>query len=332
VPIASPVLDTLTPALDTPKMNALRARAVTRNTLKRELLDKKSLVMTYIISNDDADRDAHENGRGSLPILHVSRIREQAKELRLLGLRAVKLFIRGRLRDATASEASNPNGLSIRAIKAFKDADPDLCIHTETCLCPYTETGTCVVFDRRTGEIDPISFERFGDLAIAQARAGADVLGPAGMAPGTIAATSRALIREGFGDVALMPHLIFTSAFYGPYWVATCGREADRRNLQLDPSRPEQAIPQAQSFIAEGADMILIEPALSTIDVVSELHRAVACPIGSFSVSGEFECLCNSHQDSIAISRLKETFAAMRRAGSDLIVTYAAKMLARAIN
>jgi porphobilinogen synthase len=311
-------------------LNALRARSVLRSILDRKLLTLDSLVMTYVVIEDDMQCPP----MGDFPVIRLNQIGGEAAELRAIGIKSVKIFVRNDVRDRMASAAGDPDGLMPRAIRAFRAADPDICIHTETCLCPYTDGGTCVVLTQDRTAIDQISFDRFHELAKVQAMAGANVLAPAANADGTVQATREAMILLGRQDVAIMPHLIIDSKFYGPYRQATGNSPAgvDRRNLQIQPSRPDQAVEQARRFVGEGADMILLEPALTTMDLLVELKKTISCPLGAFSVSGEYKMLRDGVPEASALERMIEAFTAMKRAGADLIVTYGAKIVGRALH
>jgi porphobilinogen synthase len=273
--------------------------------------------------------------RSSLPTVAPEGIAREARELAGLGVRAVKLFAASRRKDRRATGATDPHGLMPRAIGAFKDAAPGLCVITETCLCPYTDTGHCAIV-RADGRADLEATRAvLAEAAVLQAEAGADVVGPAGMVDGGVGAVREALDGAGRPDVGVMPHLIFASSLFGPYrrtmGVRPPSGEEERRPFHVDPSQPRRAVELARRFVAEGADALLLEPALPYVDVLVALRSALSCPIGAFSASGEYLLLLAGaarggvpDEEAAAV----EFLGSLKRAGADLIFTHAAKRLA----
>jgi porphobilinogen synthase len=268
----------------------------------------------------------------SLPAVALADVPREAQEICQLGIRAVKLFAGSLRKDLRATEATRPDGLMARAIEEIKALAPGLRVITEACLCPYTEAGHCALL-KADGRVDLAeTYAVLREAAVLQAQAGADVVGPAGMVDGSVEEVRSALDSAGFGDVAVMPHLTFDSLLYGPYRHAMRAqpRNGDRRAFQIDPSQPHQAIDQARRFVAEGADAILLEPALPFVDVLVALRSAVRCPIGAFSASGEHRILTNGAGDGFPSEEdvILEFLASLKRAGADLAFSYAAKRLA----
>ena len=308
--------------------NPLRARATVR-----DLLNSSGLVMPFLVY-DPKHTDLSDLPK-ILPFITIKDIRKEAKEISRLGIRSVKLFAIARHKDRQATEATSADNLCLDAIKAFKDVEPDMCVMTETCICTYTDTGNCVL----TTKDDKLDYQRtietFNQYAILQSEGGADVIGPSAMVDGVIPAIRIALNSNGFRDVSIMPHLIIASSLYNIFRrsVGISHIQHSRLSFQIDPKQPRQAIDQAKSFLHEGADMLLLEPALFILDVVSLVRREVTCPLGAFSVSGEYRLLTGgtikgiTDQDAL----LAEFYSGARRAGTDLLVTYAAKRIATAL-
>jgi porphobilinogen synthase len=216
------------------------------------------------------------------------------------------------------------------AIKAVKDAAPEMCVITETCLCPYTENGQCVLVNDN-GRVDIEGTHSMqAQMALQQVEVGADIVGPAGMLEGTTRAIRRALDADNHFAVPIMPHLIFASKLYAPYYqtMKSAPSQGHRRPFHLDPSRPMDGVQQARLFLEEGATMLLVEPALPVLDFVATLRSTVTCPIGAFSVSGEFELLTRAQERDGSQALIAEFMGALARAGADFIVTYAAADLA----
>lgn len=310
--------------------NRLRATAVVRNLLRRPLMRPSDLVMPLLVRRTTTS--SITASAAHLPTVTLEDLPREAQEIGQLGIRAVKLFADSHRKDFRATEAANPKNLMTSAIEALKKSVPDLRVITETCLCPYTETGHCALL-KSDGRVNlDQTHAVLREAAVLQAQAGADVVGPAGMVDGSVEEVRAALDSSGFGDVAVMPHVIFDSCLYEPYRRTMHVRphNGDRRAFQIDPSQPRQALDQAKRFVAEGADAILLEPALPFVDVLVALRSALPCPIGAFSASGEHQVLTNGAGDGFPSKEdvILELLAGLKRAGADLVFSYAAKRLA----
>ena len=257
--------------------NPLRSRAAVRNLLHEPALSPADLVMPLLVRDPDVRP-------GWLPTFTVAELPGGARDLRSLGLKGVKIFAQARRKDRDATDAVRADSLMLRAVETVKDAVPELCVMVETCLCAYTDTGHCYL-SRTDGAIDrERTFEALCRAAILQAGAGADVLGPAGMIDGSVRAVRQAADDGGYRDVAIMPHLIFDSSLYGGYRHAMRAAPASgsRSAFHIDPSQRPQAVAQARSFLDEGAEMLLLEPALPVVDALVELRSTFTCPIAAF--------------------------------------------------
>ncbi|MGH3975269.1 MAG: hypothetical protein ACRDS9_18365 [Pseudonocardiaceae bacterium] len=235
----------------------------------------------------------------------------------------------GDARDRAGSRGKAPDSLMARAIREIKAAHPSVIVMTETCLCSYTDSGECPVIDR-TGHPDRLAtIEAIAEQAVAQAATGADVVGPAAMISGSVSCVRQALDDTGYPEVQIMPHLIFDSRLYDAYrqTMDAAPASGERRVFQIDPARPETAVRASLEFVDEGADMLLLEPALFCADVLTVLKQACQVPIAPFSASGEYLKL-RSEGDS---RLLVELFTMLKRSGADQIVTYAATDIARSL-
>lgn len=302
-------------------------RLPVRRFLEGPGLAPAGLTMVFLVREDD------DTAPRPMPTVTVERIPQAVRDLTGCGVRSVKVFAGSRLRDAHASQAASPTGLMMRAIRAIKDTAPEMAVMTETCVCSHTDTGECFIAGPWGRGLDLVStIEALAEQAVAQAAAGADIVGPAAMMPGSVRAVRTALDAAGHEDVSIMPHLIFDSALYEGYR-ATMGAApvSGSRAFQIIPRQAEQAIRTGLDYIGEGADMLLLEPALFAVDLLVRLKAATPVPLVPFSVSGEYLRLTSQAEDGTRESRLlSEAFTMLKRAGAERIVTYGAMDLARA--
>jgi len=225
------------------------------------ILSASDLAMVLLVRADDSGR--------SMPTVRPREIGAVVEELASLGIRAVKMFASGDTRDCTGSRGKASDSLMARAIREVKAAHSSVIVMTETCLCSYTDSGECHLIDR-AGRPDRLAaIEAIAEQAVAQAAAGADVVGPAAMINGSVSCVRRALDETGHSKVQIMPHLIFDSRLYDAYrqTMDAAPASGERRVFQIDPARPETAVRASLGFVDEGADMLLLEPALFCGDV-----------------------------------------------------------------
>ncbi len=263
----------------------------------------------------------------------VERLAEFAKEVEQAGVPAVILFgIPGR-KDARGSEADRPGAVVQRAVEAVKAAAPALCVITDVCLCEYTDHGHCGIVEN--GEVrNDESLERLAATAVSHARAGADVVAPSDMMDGRVGAIRGALDAAGFPELPILSYAAkYASAFYGPFREAAESAPAfgDRRAYQMDPGNFREALDEMRLDLEEGADALMVKPALPYLDVLAEARRRFDVPLAAYHVSGEYAMIRAAEQrgwiDGPRV--LEEALLAIKRAGADLILTYAALDLAR---
>ena len=256
-----------------------------------------------------------------------------AREAHGLGVPAVILFGIPAHKDATGSAAADPDEAVQRTARALKDALPDLCVVTDVCLCEYTDHGHCGLVEK--GEVlnDP-SLDLLAAAAVSHARAGADVVAPSDMMDGRVGHIRRALDAEGFSGVAILAYSAkYASAFYGPFREAagSTPQFGDRRAYQMDPANAREALREVALDVAEGADMVMVKPALPYLDVLARVRDAVDVPVAAYNVSGEYAMLeaaaANGWLDRNRA--ILETLTSIRRAGADVVVTYHALDAAR---
>ena len=263
---------------------------------------------------------------------------DRVREITDTGVEAVILFGIPESKDAIGSRAWAEDGVVQEATRAIS-TETDATVIADLCFCEYTEHGHCGVLESGARE-DPTmtvdndaTLENVRKTAVSQARAGADVIAPSGMADGQVGAIREALDEAGFSDVGILAYAAkYASAFYGPFRDAADGAPAfgDRRHYQMDPANAREAIREVRLDVEEGADVLMVKPALPYLDVVSAVRREFDHPVAAYNVSGEYAMLCaaaeNGWLDLDAVAR--ESLLSIKRAGADLIVTYFAERVA----
>ena len=250
-----------------------------------------------------------------------------------LGIPAVLLFGIPERKDAAGTEAYQASGIVQEAIRVVKQTAPDLIVIADLCLCEYTDHGHCgVVVDGRVDNDGTL--ELLGKTAVCQAEAGADMVAPSAMMDGQVQAVRDALDGGGFVDTPIMAYSAkYASAFYGPFRVAaeSAPQFGDRKAYQLDTPNAREALREIEQDVAEGADIVMVKPALAYLDVISEARRRFTCPIAAYNVSGEYAmvkaAVQNGWLDGERVTL--ELLTAIKRAGADMIITYHAKEAAQ---
>jgi porphobilinogen synthase len=273
---------------------------------------------------------------GAMPGVYqfsVDEIVKECREVAQLGVPAVILFGIPDVKDELASEAYDSHGTVQQAVTAIKDAVPDLVVITDVCLCEYTDHGHCGIIENEVVLNDP-TLELLAQTALSHARAGADIVGPSDMMDGRVAAIRDVLDEEGFSDVIIMSYAVkYASAFYGPFREAaeSTPQFGDRRAYQMDPPNAVEALREAALDIEEGADIIMVKPALPYLDIISSLRDRFDMPLAAYNVSGEYSMVkAGAKLDWIDGERvMMESLVSIRRAGAQMILTYFAKEAAR---
>lgn len=256
-----------------------------------------------------------------------------AKEIFSLGIPAIILFGIPENKDEKATSAYDENGIVQTAVKAIKDALPDLVIITDVCLCEYTSHGHCGII--KNGKIDNDStLEVLALEALSHARAGADIVAPSDMMDGRVGKIRKVLDDEGFTDVVILSYAAkYASAFYGPFREAAQSAPAfgDRRSYQMDPANRREALREVALDIEEGADIVMVKPALAYLDIISDVKKSFHVPVAAYNVSGEYSMVKAAAQlgwlNEEAV--MMEILTSIKRAGADLILTYFAKKAAK---
>ena len=269
----------------------------------------------------------------------VDRLDEEIEEVKRLGIPAVLLFGVPETKDETGTSAWDDEGIVQQAIRRIKTLAPDLLVIADTCLCHYTSHGHCGVVrvDGRTGraEVDnDASLELLAKTAVSQAEAGADIIAPSNMMDGFVGAIRAALDEAGYKHVPILSYSVkYASAFYGPFREAagSAPQFGDRKTYQMDPANIREALREAESDVVEGADMLMVKPALAYMDVIRALKEHFDLPVAAYNVSAEYAMVKaaarNGWIDEKAV--VMEMMTGFKRAGADLILTYFAKDVAR---
>jgi porphobilinogen synthase len=237
-------------------------------------------------------------------------------------------------KDDSGSEAYAADGIVQDAVRALKDADPGLCVITDVCLCEYTEHGHCGILTA-SGEVDnDATLELLAATAVSHSEAGADMVAPSDMMDGHTATLRAALDASGLESTPIMAYAAkYASAFYGPFRIAAESAPAfgDRRGYQMDPPNAREALREIEAEVAEGADIVMVKPALSYLDVLTQARQRFDLPLATYNVSGEYAMVKAAAQNGWLDGRqvTLELLTSMKRAGADIIITYHAKEVAR---
>jgi porphobilinogen synthase len=258
----------------------------------------------------------------------------EAKRVRALGVPAVLLFGIPDHKDETASGAYDPEGIVQLAVRAIKDAVPELIVITDVCLCEYTSHGHCGVVEGETGEVmNDVTLELLARTAASHAEAGADIVAPSDMMDGRIAAIRSELDREGFENTPIMAYSAkYASAFYGPFREAaeSAPRFGDRRSYQMDPANAREALREVRLDIEENADIVMVKPALPYLDIIHRVRQETDLPLAAYNVSGEYAMIKAAARQGWLDERsvVLEALTSIRRAGADIIISYFAPQVA----
>jgi porphobilinogen synthase len=265
--------------------------------------------------------------------LSVDRLIEECKEIHDLGIPAVILFGIPANKDSVGSSAYSDTGVVQQALRALKKEVPDLLLITDVCLCEYTDHGHCgVVVD---GDVDnDATLDLLAKEALSHAKAGADMVAPSDMMDGRVGVIRDTLDEEGFDQVPIMAYAAkFASGFYGPFREAaeSTPQFGDRRSYQMDPPNADEALREAQLDINEGADIVMVKPALAYLDLIWRVKEAFGYPVAAYNVSGEYAMIKAAAQNGWLDEErvMMEMLVGIRRAGADMILTYFAKEAAR---
>jgi porphobilinogen synthase len=314
------------------RMRRLRKTGVLRDMVRETELTPAHLVQPLFIELGTDSRTPIEAMPG-VERLSISHAVEEAGAIQALGVPAVLLFGLPAEKDPLGSGAYDEEGVVQLAVRALKEAHPELVVITDVCLCEYTSHGHCGIV-RDDGQIDnDVTLELLARTAISHAAAGADAVAPSDMMDGRVGALRGQLDAEGHKDTPIIAYSAkFASTFYGPFREAADCAPAfgDRRTYQMDPANAEEAVREALLDVEEGADMVMVKPALPYLDVIRRVREATRVPVAAYNVSGEYSMLKAAAAAGYLDERpaVLEALTSIRRAGADIVISYHARDVA----
>jgi porphobilinogen synthase len=306
----------------------LRKTSALRALVRETRLDASDLIYPLFVCSGEGVRREVRSMPGVFNLSVDEAVRE-AQSAKSLGISSLIIFGLPEKKDEQGSDAFAEDGITQRAIRAIKREWRDLVVIADTCLCEYTSHGHCGVIEQEDVANDP-TLELLARTAVSQAQAGADVIAPSGMMDGMVAAIRAGLDGAGFHDIPIMSYAVkYASAYYGPFREAadSAPQFGDRRSYQMDPPNIREALREAQLDVEQGADLLMVKPALPYLDVIKAVREKFNLPLAAYQVSGEYAQIKAAGQmgwiDEPRV--MMESLVAIKRAGADLILTYFAR-------
>ena len=319
------------------RLRRLRQADWVRRLVRETMLTPSDLIWSIVV-HDGAEAEVPVASMPGAPRLSIPRAAEAAREARTLGIPAIAVFpyIDGEKKDERGTAAHDPDGLVCRAVKAMKDAAPEVGVLCDVALDPFTIHGHDGMIENGRVHND-LTVERLVEQALVQAAAGCDILAPSDMMDGRVGALRTALERDGHQDVMIMAYAAkYASAFYGPYRDAIGSARLgsglyDKRTYQMDPANTEEALREVALDLAEGADMVMVKPGMPYLDIVRRVVEVFACPTFAFQVSGEYAMILAAARNGWLDGdrAVLESLQAFKRAGCAGVITYFAPAAAR---
>jgi porphobilinogen synthase len=303
-----------------------------REMLQETLLRKESLIAPLFVVHGSGIKNPVKSMPGVYQ-LSVDNILEEAKALRDAGIKSLLLFGIPLIKDEFGSEATQDSGIIQQAVRALKDAVPEMILITDVCLCEYTSHGHCGIVENGIILNDKTT-DRLAEMALSHARSGADMVAPSDMMDETVACIRMALDTAGFESLPIMAYAAkFASALYAPFREAAQSRPefGDRKSHQLNSANRRDAMRSLERCAEEGADILMVKPALPYLDILSRARERFTLPLAAYQVSGEYSMIKSAGEKGYidADAVMLETLLAIKRAGADLIITYFAKEIAK---
>ena len=312
----------------------LRVNKAIRNLVRETKLNVEDLIYPLFI----VEGEGIKNEISSLPDVYhfsVDMLEDEIKEIMGLGIEHVLLFgiPHEHEKDVCGSESYNDNGIIQRAIRKIKEVDSNMNVITDVCMCEYTSHGHCGILNENGYVNNDITLDYLTKISISHAKAGADMVAPSDMMDGRIGALRKGLDEAGFQNIGIMSYSVkYASTFYGPFREAANSAPSfgDRKTYQMDPANSNEALIEAELDMLEGADILMVKPALSYLDVIRRVKDNFDLPLAAYNVSGEYAMLKLAVKNGIlAEGAIYESVMSIKRAGADIIITYFAKDLAR---
>ena len=306
----------------------LRRTSTIRRMVKETCIRVDDLIFPIFVKHGKGEREPIPSMVGHYQ-LSVDELVKEAEEVWSLGIPGIILFGLPRVKDRLGSEAYARDGIVQKAVAAVKERVPELVVLTDVCLCQYTDHGHCGIIE--DGRIDnDATLDILSRVAISHAEAGADFVSPSDMMDGRVRAIRETLERDGFKDTGILAYAVkYASSFYGPFREAADSKPqfGDRKSYQMDPANAREAIKEALLDVEEGADIIMVKPALPYLDIIHTVRSRIHLPVAAYNVSGEYAMVKAADQlgwiDGGEV--MMEMLLSIRRAGADLILTYFAK-------
>ena len=314
------------------RLRRLRLGNNLRRMVRETRLDVNDLVYPLFVVPGKGIKEEIRSLPGNFH-LSVDNLLKEVKEAKRLGIPAIMLFGLPKSKDEEGSGAYAKDGIIQLAVRAIKDALPDFTVITDVCLCQYTSHGHCGVV--KNGELlNDVTLELLAKTALSQVKSGSDVVAPSAMMDGQVKVIRQTMDQNGYSSIPIMAYSAkYASSFYGPFReAANCAPQlGDRRSYQMDPANVEEALREAKLDLEEGADIIMVKPALAYLDVISRVKRQFNIPVAAYNVSGEYAMIKAAAAKKWVDEKrvVLEVLTSIKRAGADIILTYFAKEVAK---
>jgi len=313
-----------------------RKNEAIRSLVRENIVTADDLIAPFFVLGGKGIKDPIASMPGQFRF-SLDLLIEEVKELHSLGIKCISLFpaIEEKLKDSWAKESTNPDGLYPHAIKTLKEAIPEMVIMTDVAMDPYSSDGHDGIVDPQTGEIvNDQTLEILASMAVTQARAGSDIIGPSDMMDGRVGFIRKALDQESFSNVSIMSYSSkYASNFYGPFRDAldSAPKSGDKKTYQMDFANSKEAIREALLDEKEGADILMVKPGLPYLDIIAKIKEVTTLPIAAYNVSGEYAMIKAASEKGWLDGEkcMVEMLTSFKRAGCDMVLTYFAKEMAQ---
>jgi porphobilinogen synthase len=316
------------------RMRRMRKSETLRRMVRETILSVNDFIYPLFVIHGRDQKNPIKSMPGVYQFSVDHRLKEEIKEIEELGIPAIILFGIPEYKDSIGSSGFQDDGVVQQAIRLIKDCSPDMVVITDVCMCEYTDHGHCGVVDADGNINNDATLELLAREALSHAKAGCDMVAPSDMMDGRIAYIRQCLDENSFSNIPIMSYAAkYASGFYGPFRDAadSTPQFGDRRTHQMDPANIREALREVELDIEEGADLVMVKPALAYLDVIRAVKERFDCPVSAYNVSGEYSMVKaaaqNGWQDGDRV--MMEILSSIKRAGADIILTYAAKDAAR---
>ncbi|WP_200762642.1 porphobilinogen synthase [Nitrosophilus alvini] len=319
------------------RFRRLRINPALRKLVEETKLDMNDFIYPLFVRSGNGIKKEIESMPGVFQ-LSIDEVLKECEELKALGINSIILFGIPDVKDSIGSDALCEHGIIAKAIRAVKEEHPDMCVVTDLCFCEYTDHGHCGILDPKSQTVDnDATLEILGEQAVIHAKAGADMIAPSGMMDGMITAIREALDSNGFINIPIMSYSTkFASSYYGPFRdvAESAPSFGDRRSYQMNPANSREALLESLEDEREGADILMVKPALAYLDIVKTIKENTLLPLAVYNVSGEYSMLKMAAKAGVIDydKVMMETMISFKRAGADIIISYHAKEVAKILS